>query len=416
MSARGPQPAGLDPDPGRGLRRGATALLLAMAVLFVVARRAADHGGSAWGYLAAFAEAAMVGGLADWFAVTALFRRPLGLPIPHTAIIPVNKDRIADSMAAFLRANFLIPQVVARRLHGFDAAGALGGWLTAPPGQGMRLGSGLADLVADMLATLDPERIGGPAKALLQRQIERLDLAPLLGQVLSGMLADGRHMPLIEALLRRAGTLLEANEPALRAMIHDRANTLMRWTGLDERLANALLDGLYTLLAETVVDPHHPLRRSIDEALHKLAQDLVHDPEMGARVARLKAEALANPAFAAWLDGLWERSRTALIAQLRGGRPTGGGALAGLGKALQEDARLKALVNRFARRTLTGLASRQGAQIVALVSETVKRWDAGTVTRRIEGAVGRDLQFIRINGTVVGGLVGLTLHALEQWV
>ncbi|WP_353230248.1 DUF445 domain-containing protein [Novosphingobium sp.] len=406
-------------DPGRRLRLLATALLVVMAVAFVCARHFADRH-PALGYAAAFAEAAMVGGLADWFAVTALFRRPLGLPIPHTAIIPANKDRIADSMAGFLRANFLTHQVVARRLHRLDVASLIGGYLANPGRTTTRIGDSVTHLLADILATLDPDKIGRPAKALLSRQIERIDLAPLLGQVLAGMIADGRHLPVIDSLLRRAGALLEANEDMLRAMIRDRTSTLMRWTRLDDRLASALLDALYALLAEMLVDQGHPLRRKIDETLERLAHDLVDDPALGARVAMMKADALRNPAFAAWLDALWERSRLGLIALLRapavGGMGELGTGLAGFGRALGEDAALRAMVNRFARRSLAGLASRHGDDIVRTVSETVRRWDAGTVTRRIESAVGRDLQFIRINGTVVGGLVGLALHALERFV
>lgn len=416
-------------DPGRRMRLVATALLVVMAGLFLASRHF-GAGRPALGYLAAFAEAAMVGGLADWFAVTALFRHPLGLPIPHTAIIPANKDRIADSLATFLRANFLTPQVVARRLHGLDAAGLLGGYLANPAaasrqaGAPGRIGDSLTSLIADILETLDPDKVGRPAKALLKSQIERIDFAPLLGQMLAGMIADGRHMPLIEGVLRRAGLLLEANEPVLRAMIRDRASTLMRWARLDDRLANALLDAIYALLAETVVDRDHPLRLRIDETLGTLAHDLMHDPAMGARVARIKADALANPAFAAWLDALWERSRSGLIALLRA--PSGsmgefesginGVGLAELGRALGKDTALRAMVNRFARRSLAGLANRHGDDIVRIVSETVRRWDARTVTRRIESAVGRDLQFIRINGTLVGGLVGLALHALDHYV
>lgn len=414
-------------DPGRRMRLVATALLVLMAGLFVAARHFGG-GRPAFGYLASFAEAAMVGGLADWFAVTALFRRPLGLPIPHTAIIPANKDRIADSLATFLRANFLTPQVVARRLHGLDAAKMLGGYLANPRGGSVkvvapgRIGDSLSSLIADILETLDPDKVGRPAKALLRHQIERIDFAPLLGQVLAGMIADGRHMPLIEGLLRRAGLMLEANEPTLRAMIRDRTSTLMRWARLDDRLANALLDAIYTLLAETVIDREHPLRLRIDDTLGTLAHDLMHDPAMAARVARIKADALANPAFAAWLDALWERSRAGLIALLRAPAGSSGGfggepgfGLHGLGLALADDATLRALVNRFARRSLAGLAMRHGADIVRIVSDTVRRWDARTVTRRIESAVGRDLQFIRINGTLVGGLVGLALHALDRY-
>jgi len=419
-SARRPARPLFPVDPGHRMRLVATGLLVAMAVLFVVARQmAARHQG--WGYVVAFAEAALVGGLADWFAVTALFRRPLGLPIPHTAIIPVNKDRIADSMAAFLRANFLTPQVVARRLHRLDVAGLLGDYLANPAPEAQRISDSVTGLIAEILETLDPDKIGRPAKAMLRAQIERIDLAPLIGQVLTGMIADGRHQPVIDSLLRRAGALLEANEDALRRLIHERANTLMRWTRLDGRLANALLDALYMLLAETLIDPAHPLRRKIDETLETLAHELIHDRAMGERVARMKSDVIANPAFAAWLDGVWERSRISLIAQLRGG--SGGAALrglrrglAGFGRALAGDAEMRRTVNRFARRSLTGLASRHGDGIVRIVSETVRRWDARTVTARIENAVGRDLQFIRINGTLVGGLVGLALHAAERLI
>ncbi|NML94688.1 DUF445 domain-containing protein [Novosphingobium olei] len=398
------------------MRLLATGLLVAMAGLFLLSRQLVPlHPG--WGYLRAFAEAAMVGGLADWFAVTALFRRPLGLPIPHTAIIPENKDRIADTMAAFLRDNFLTSQVVARRLQTLDAARLAGQFLANPRGSESRLRDGATSLLADVLESLDQEKLGGLAKGAVRTQFERLDLAPLLGQMLGAMVADGRHMPLVESGIRKAAHILEANEEMIRAMIHERANALMRFARLDERLANTILDGLYKLLAETVVIPDHPLRVKIEEGLQQLAHDLVHDPEMRARVERMKGEILANPAFAAWLDALWERARARLLRAVR--EPDGalsgqlGTSVAELGRALQHDPRLQHLVNRFARRTLVGVATRYGSQIVRLVSETVRRWDARTVTDRIEGAVGRDLQFIRINGTLVGGLVGVAIHAID---
>jgi uncharacterized membrane-anchored protein YjiN (DUF445 family) len=413
------------------MRLFATVLLLLMAALFLAARHL-ESIDTAWGFLRAFAEAAMVGGLADWFAVTALFRRPLGLPIPHTAIIPENKDRIADTMAAFLKSNFLTPQVVARRLKGLNVAQAAGQYLANPRGGENRLSGGAASLLADVLESLDQEKLGGLVKSALRTRIERLALAPLLGNLLTAMIAEGRHMPLIESLIRRAAEAIEANEDLLRTMIHDKANTLMRWTGLDERLATGILEGLYKLLAETVVIEDHPLRRKIEEGIEALAHALVHDAAMHARVEAMKREVLANPAFAAWLDGLWERGRAQLLRAVRGhgesgrdqsGRDQSGGgdpngqigeSLAELGRALQQDGRLQVLVNRFSRRTLVGVATRYGENIVRLVSETVRRWDAQTVTDRIEGAVGRDLQFIRINGTLVGGLVGVAIHAIDR--
>ncbi len=410
------------------MRLFATLLLLSMAALFIVLHRLQalfPVWNGPLGYGIAFAEAAMVGGLADWFAVTALFRHPLGLPIPHTAIIPVNKDRIADSMARFLRENFLTPPVVARRLIGFNFAASLGGFLGDPArGEASRVRVGAVNLLADVLEQLDPEQMGGMVKQGLKTQLEKIDAAPLLAQMLENAIADQRHLPVLEALLRKIGEVIEANEPMIREMIHTRANAVLRWTGLDERLANGVLDGAYRLLAEIIVQPDHPLRGKVDEALTGLVRDLRIDPQMQARVARLKSELLANPALGAWLDAMWERGRTALLAALRNphealsgslGQSLGQG-LGQLGEALSANGDLQTMVNRFLRRTLVGVTARYGSEIVRLVSETVKRWDARTVSDRIEGAVGRDLQFIRINGTLVGGLFGLAIHTLESFL
>jgi uncharacterized membrane-anchored protein YjiN (DUF445 family) len=408
----------MPPDKARRMRIFATALLVIMAGVFLTARHFEDlH--PAVGYVLAFSEAAMVGGLADWFAVTALFRHPLGIPIPHTAIIPENKDRIAETMAQFLRDNFLIPPVVARRLRTMNLAAAAGGWLADPAtGGSSRLRDGAAELLAQVLESLDPERLGTQVRGGLFRQIDKLEVSPLLGQMLSTTIADQRHMPVIDSLVRWAGLTLEDNEELIRELIHKRANAVLRWTGLDETLANSVLDGLYKLLAEVIVDPAHPLRAKVEEGLTKVAQDLQNDAELRAKVERMKGELIGNPAVSVWWQGVWERLRGAMLARLR--RPEGQGegqlgeALAELGRHLRDDPALQLQINRFARRTLVGISVRYGDQIVRLVSETVKRWDAETVTGRIEGAVGRDLQFIRINGTLVGGLVGVLIHLVDQ--
>jgi uncharacterized membrane-anchored protein YjiN (DUF445 family) len=399
------------------MRRVATGLLVVMAGLFVIARsQLGTH--PAWEWVLSFTEAAMVGGLADWFAVTALFRHPLGLPIPHTAIIPENKDRIADTMARFLQANFLTPAVVGRRMRSLNLARVLGDYLTRPGGGELsRIRGGAGELIADILESLDPERLGGQVKAGLLHQLERLEVSPLLGQMLSAAIADKRHLPLLDSLIRWAGLTLEDNEEMVRQIIHDKANAVIRWTGLDDRLASSVLDGLYRLLAEVLIDPDHPLRRKIEEGLDQLASDLQHDQVIRAKVEGMKRDLLANPAVGQWWTGVWERMRMALIASARD--PKGGlsgpftSMLGELGQALREDPALQRQINRFARRTAVGTATRYGGQIVQLVSETVKRWDARTVTDRIENAVGRDLQFIRINGTLVGGLVGLLIHLLN---
>lgn len=403
------------------MRRTASGLIVLMAALFLWSGRYLDvH--PAWGYLHAFAEAAMVGGLADWFAVTALFRRPLGLPIPHTAIIPENKDRIADTMAGFLRDNFLTPAVVGRRMGSMNLAQAVGSYLADPRAtQDSRIRAGAGELTVEVLESLDPERLGTQVRTGLKTQLAKLEVAPLLGGMLDAMIADGRHRPLIDKIIRWAGLVLEDNETLVRDMVHKRANAVLRFTGLDERLANSVLDGLYKLLAEVLVDPDHPLRSKIEEGLQDLAHGLREDPEMRERIERMKQELLENPAIGDWWQGVWERLRANLIESIRSSNgSTGhdyiGETLGELGAALRDDERLQRQVNRFARRTAVGVATRYGDQIVRLVSETVKRWDAQTITDRVESAVGRDLQFIRINGTLVGGLVGMTIHTLDIYV
>lgn len=415
----------LTADRARRMRWTATGLLAAMAGVFFSTHALAQTGHAAWGYVNAFAEAAMVGGLADWFAVTALFRHPLGVPIPHTAIIPSNKDRIADTMAQFLRENFLTPAVVARRMSSMNVARAIGDFLVDSPNKSgddarSRITSGAAELLAEVLESLDPQRLGNQVRSGLGSQLAKIDVSPLAGRMLESAMTDQRHIPLINGFIRWAGLTLEDNEETVREIIHNRVAGVLRWAGLDKTISSNVLDGLYKLLAEVLVNPDHPLRGKVEEGLHKLSQDLQHDPETRERVEEMKRDLLQNPAVAEWWMGVWERIRLSLIRRARES-DTGLGmemrnGLADLGHALKQDERLQVQINRFARRTAVGVATRYGSGIVTLVSETVKRWDATTITGRIESAVGRDLQFIRINGTLVGGLVGMTLHFIVSFL
>lgn len=392
----------------------ATGLLAAMLVLFVALVRFAPATG-AWGFVRAFAEAGLVGGVADLFAVTALFRHPLGLPIPHTAIIPRNKDRIGDSLATFLRDNFLETATVARWLRRLDVARAAGRWLENPTGGSAgRLRAGASRLFADLLESLDQERLGGMVRNGLAQRLRELDLAPLLGNALNAAIADDRHLPLMDGIIRWAARILSANEHLVREMVHARAGSILRWTGLDGTLADKIIDGLEKMLADMAEQPDHPLRTKAEEGLAALADDLRHSPAMRARVHALKAELIDNPALAEWWQGVWETARAGLlrIARDPDAAMTGrlGDALRQLGATLQADAALAATINRFARRAVVGIAVSYGDGIVRLVSDTVRGWDARTVTGRLEQAVGRDLQYIRVNGTLVGGLAGLVLH------
>jgi uncharacterized membrane-anchored protein YjiN (DUF445 family) len=399
----------------RGMRIVATGMLVAMAGLFFLAG-ALDDVHPFWGFVRAFAEAAMVGGLADWFAVTALFRHPLGLPIPHTAIIPRNKDRIGDTLAAFLRDNFLTPSVVARRMRGVDVAGAIGRFLVSPPGEG-RLREGASRLIADILESLDRERLGGMVKGAVATRMRSLEVSPLLGQTLDSAITTERHVPMLDGIVTWAGRTLDANEDIIRDMVQKRAGWIMRLAGLDEKLSEAIIEGLRKLTIDMAVDPHHPLRAKAEEGMAQLAWDLQHDPEMQAKVEEIKAEIIGNKAVADWIDGLWEKTRASLLKAARDQEATMAGkfgeALRQLGDTLQQDARLKTTINAFARRAVVGAVATYGSGIVTLVSETIRGWDAKTITGRLEGAVGRDLQYIRVNGTLVGGLVGLVIHTIE---
>jgi uncharacterized membrane-anchored protein YjiN (DUF445 family) len=410
-------PGGTAAQGLRVMKLRATGLLIVMAVLFLLAKTF-EPVHPAVGFAKAFAEAAMVGGLADWFAVTALFRYPLGIPIPHTAIIPNNKIRIGDTMAQFLKDNFLTPAVVARRMKGLDVAGAAGRFLADPDHGGSgRLRDGASRMLSDILSSLDDQRLGGMVKGAIADRLRDLDAGPLVGQALAAAMKESRHIPLLDGILNRASLILASNEAMIRTMVHERSGRILRWTGLDEDVSDAIITGLNKLFFDMADDPGHPLRQRVDEALAELAEKLQNDPAMQAKVATLKADIIENPAMQAWIAGLWDQGRAALLGAARDPDRTMAGRFGDmfrqLGSSLQDDTRLRYTINRFVRRATVGATARYGNGIVKLVSETVRGWDAQKLTDRVEATVGQDLQFIRINGTLVGGLVGLIIHAVD---
>ena len=405
-------------QPGaQGMKVVATGLLLVMAAVFFACRTFEPH--HLWlGYVKAFAEAAMVGGLADWFAVTALFRHPLGLPIPHTAIIPRNKDRIGEALATFLKENFLIPSVVARRMRNIDVAAAVGHFLQSPSQEEQsRIRAGASRLIADIFESLDDERLGGIVKGAISSRLRTMEVSPLLGHALASAINEDRHVPMLEAAIRWTARALDANEQLIREMVHKKVNWVLKLAGLDTRLADAIIEGLKKLTVEMSTDPAHPVRLKIEEALAQLANDLQTKPETRERVETIKEQLLDNQSVSLWLDTLWQKGREAIIKAARNPDAVLAGKLGevlkSMGGTLEKDRRIRKAINQFARRAMAGMAAGYGSSIVKLVSETVRGWDAQTVTDRLEAAVGRDLQYIRINGTLVGGLVGLVLHLAD---
>src|ERR687889_2175330 len=334
----------------------------------IIAANAYDEAYPALGFVKAFAEAAMVGGLADWFAVTALFRHPLGLPIPHTAIIPRNKDRIGQALATFLKENFLIPAVVARRMQRLDIAAAAGRFLQTPAGEGTRIRAGASRLIADIFESLDDERLGGIVKGAISSRLRSMEVSPLLGHALASAINEDRHVPMLEAAIRWTARALDANEPLIRDMVHKRASWILKLAGLDAKLADAIIDGLRKLTVEMSTDPAHPVRQKIEEALAQLANDLQTKPETRERVERIKEQLLDNKSVSLWLDSLWQRGREAIIKAARNPDAVLAGkvgeVLKSMGATLESDARIHNAINQFARRAVVGMSASYGDSIV----------------------------------------------------
>ncbi len=398
------------------MRRRATGLLAVMTLVFVVAR-AAEEGGAAWvGYVRAMAEAAMVGGLADWFAVTALFRYPLGIPIPHTAIIPSRKDQIGRSLGEFLQANFLSGPVVAERIAAAHPGERLAEWLRRP-GSAETVARHTADALAALTSAMRDDELHGAVSELVMSRLEQVELAPVAGRVLAVATEDGRHQEVLDSLLRGFDRLLVEQRDDLRSRF-DRESPWWVPDALDERIFEKLYKGLRGFLAEVVDDPKHELRDHLDERLRAFAHDLQHDPDLRARGEELKREMLAHPALRRWTASMWADAKAAIVEQAVDPDSTLrrrlAAAAASLGERLAEDPALRAKVDEALARFAAYVLDEYAGTLSEMIESTVERWDPEVVTGQLELLLGRDLQFIRINGTVVGGFIGLVLHATGQ--
>ncbi|MBI1250231.1 MAG: DUF445 family protein [Alphaproteobacteria bacterium] len=403
------------PRPRRGPRTIATGLLIVMAGLFVLAKlNESQH--FAWGYLRAFAEAGMVGGLADWFAVTAIFRRPLGLPIPHTAVIPRSQGRIADSLGAFIADNFLSPDLVAERLASRDLAGGLARQLSEPQ---------VADRIAEaaiaaaprLLNLLDDAAVAG----FLQRQLSAGAAGgrgpAFAGKALALVADSGAHQTLVDAGLREAWRALEANQAAIRARVRSRSGWLGRLVGLDSKAADALIGALADTLRAVAYDRDHPLRAQATAAVHRLADDLQTSPAVRAKLESAFEDALAHPALQSFFHDVWAHLKTSIRAAAEDpDRSLAKGlsrAIQQIGEGLSKDPAAQAAINAHLRALASALAERHGRDVANIVSETIRGWDVHTMVGKLEQSVGDDLQYVRINGALIGGLVGLALHSVS---
>jgi uncharacterized membrane-anchored protein YjiN (DUF445 family) len=395
----------------------ATSLLIGAAAVFVVARvLEGEHGWA--GYVRATAEAAMVGGLADWFAVTALFRHPLRLPIPHTAIIPRRKDQLGASLGSFVEQNFLSDDVISDKLRSTSIARRAARWANEPANAGAlarHLGAAL-DGALDVMRDDDVQELVEHAALARLRTIRA---APLAGQVLEAVTADRRHQELVDVSLRGLRRFLEENRSSFRTTF---ARESPWWVpeAIDERIFEKIFNGLQALLDDVSARPDHELRAYLDQRLEALAVKLRTSPELAARGEALKEEFLAHPAVRRLTGTLWADLKQSL--QQQTADPDSelhrriDATVLQLSRTVLDDPALAEKIDRWVESVVHYVVRSYRHEITDLITTTVGKWDPHDASRRIELQVGRDLQFIRINGTIVGGLAGLVIHCAGRFL
>ncbi len=407
-----------DEGRARDLRRMkliATGFFGAAAVVFVVAKIFEDDG--SWiGYVRAGSEAAMVGALADWFAVTALFRRPLGLPIPHTAIIPNRKNEIGRSLGEFVQGNFLTREVITERMAGVHVGERLGSWLSEP-NNAERAAEAAADAMGGVLEVLDDRDVEEALGSAVERRLEQTEVAPLLGKAIDVAVDGNHHQRMLDGVMKGIGGFLEDN----REMLRDRLDHESPWwvpDSIDDRVFAKIFGGVQRFLADVSSSPNHEVRTSINERVVALAAKLRNDPALIAKCEAMKLELLHHPDVQAWLQSLWGELKASMLAaskdpesELRRRMVDG---FTNAGVRLTTDREIQAKIDDWVERLVSYVVENYKHEVAGLISSTVERWDSADTSKRIELQVGRDLQFIRINGTVVGGLAGIVIHTVSE--
>jgi uncharacterized membrane-anchored protein YjiN (DUF445 family) len=402
-----------DAERRRGLRRMRTLAVGLLAFAAVVYVATLDQDGFL-GFVNAGAEASMVGAIADWFAVTALFKHPLGLPIPHTALVPKRKDELGKGLEEFFGENFLQETIIRDRVAAATISMRLGSWLSKPH-NARRVVDELADVVSIGLARVKDEHITELFESVLVPRFREEPIAPLLGSFVVEVVRDDLHHGLVDLTLEELHRWLVENPETFTEVLSERAP----WWAPD-RLNEAVTGRIHReavrWLEDIRADPHHHAREALDSMLAKLGQDLLFDPETQYRAEGLKLRLLDHPQLVATGISLWNALRRALLAALRD--PSGPvrdrleKELVAFADQLTADEVLRNRIDALAADAAVFAVERYGAELTAVITHTIERWDGKEAARRIELHVGRDLQFIRINGTIVGGLVGILIHTV----
>ncbi len=399
------------------MKRLATSLLVFAAIIFVLARSLQDE--NTWAaYVRATAEAAMVGALADWFAVTALFKHPLGLPIPHTAIIKKRKDQIGASLGGFVRDNFLTREVLSERLEQADLGKRVGTWL-AEPTNARTVGEQSAAVVRGITEILNDDMVQGGLDQVVIHRVRQIPVSPLVGRAVDVAIDGEHHQALLEATLAGVGTFLDENQATFRLRL---ASESPWWVpeSIDDRVFDKIYDGVSRFIADIGTQRHHPLRKQLDLRVLQLSIDLKESDDLRARGEALKEELLDHPEVRAWSASLWTRIKAGLLEAADDPnspfRQHLEQALVEAGQSLESDPTLQAKIDAWIVGATGYVAEQFRDEVADLIATTVQRWDTDETSERIELQVGRDLQFIRINGTLVGGLAGLIIYTISELV
>jgi len=397
------------------MKRRATGLLAVAAGIFAVATWLEPR--YAWiGYVRATAEASLVGGLADWFAVTALFRHPLGLPIPHTAIVATRKDRIGRVLATFVQSHFLSRDVIAAKVRSIHPAERVARWLSQVENT-RQIAQQVASGVSKTLESLPDDEVGGLVRQGVTAQLRAVRAAPALGQTLQLVLAGNRHQELLNEAVRLAAQAVHDNRELIREQVRSESPWWVPGV-VDDLLYQRIVGAFETMLRNIGSDPHHPIRATFDAALRDFVDRLEHSPEAIARADAIKEAWLADPAVGDLSGRLWEMLRGAVgrYATRAEGEAPGPleSGIAAFGAALVTNERLLVQINDLVTDLVASVVEQYRPEIGDFIAQTVAGWDPAATSRRFELAVGRDLQFVRINGTLVGGLVGLGIYTLSR--
>jgi len=393
----------------------ATSMLVVAAVVYVLARTFAERG--AWiGYLEATAEAAMVGAMADWFAVTALFRHPLGLPIPHTAIIQSRKDAIGASLGGFVRDNFLTSEVITDRLQQAELARRLGDWL-AQPEHARTVSAQSAAVVKGVTEVLQDDLIQTGVEHAVVSRVGAVSVSPLIGKAIDVSIEGGQHQALLESTLVGLKRFVDDNRDSFRRRLYEESPWWVP-SPVDDVVFDKIYTGVNTFLTEVVDDPNHEMRAEFHRRVVELAAELKTSPRMMERGQELLEEALNHREVRAWSATLWSQIKTTILdatgnpdSQLRTRMDE---SVVEAGRSLQTDPALRAKIDQWIVDAVGYIADQFRHEVADLIASTVQRWDTDETADRLELQVGKDLQFIRINGTIVGGLAGFVIHGVSQ--